>query len=115
MISLTPLHRAILDALDTREHGAGDTELCEQLSRAAHDDEFLHAVVELIDENLIDARFRDDLKDCAVSEDPIIYSLSETGADALWALLRAEAGATLPRPVHFTNRAAMREYSRRAA
>lgn len=115
MITITALHRAILDALDKAEHGAGDTEICEALGRPVGDDAVLHALVELMTDELVDARFADDLRDCAITADPIIYALSDTGAEALWALMRADAAATLPRPVHFTNRAAMREYLRSAA
>lgn len=114
MLTLTPLHRAILNALDTCEHGAGDTELCAQFQPPINHEALLQAISDLCGEELIDARFRDDLQDCAASEDPIIYSLSETGATALWAMMRFEYVA-LPRHIHFADRAAMREYLRSAA
>lgn len=128
MLTLTSLHRAILNVLDTCEHGAGETEISKYVwcSHNGFTDQeaLLQAIVELCNDDLITARLRDDQADCGVSADPIIYSLSETGADALWALLRADAIApaindlhplAVWRPVRFENRREMRSYLRSAA
>ena len=137
MDQITPLGRAILEVLDTKEHGTGDTEILGELlfgdTSIKVTDKFdresvVQMLVYLLDAELISARFREQPRDMACTADPIIYSITEAGCEALWALMRADTTRVvqrwaeephkehlLPHPVHFESRAAMREYLRGAA
>ena len=130
MNAITPLARAVLDALDTSERGAGDSELfVDTWSRredACDHDALLHTLAQMIDHGLIEARLADWPSDASVSADPIIYEITEAGCETRWALQKAETlqrepvrnfddeGWRQPRPVCFESREAFIDFCRGA-
>ena len=111
MDRITSLGRAILEALDTCEHGTGDTDVVVELYGPLRErtdiTDVRREIIKLLDAELISARFRENPRDMACTADPIIYSITDAGCAALWALQKAEQATT---PVRFESRAAMREY-----
>lgn len=119
MTTITPLIRAVLDALDTCERGAGDTEIGKAVwNRCGYfysHDELLEALLQMIDLGLIEARFADWPLDAGVSADPIIYEITEAGCDVRWALLKAERAPLYARPVSFNSREAFVNFCQQRA
>ena len=132
MDRITPLGRAILEVLDTHEHGVVDTEIgcsvSNQCGKIYSQDELRAKIIDLQFAELISVRFPEAPLDRGFSVDTMIYSITEAGCEALWALMRADTVCAvkrwaeephkehlLPHPVHFESRAAMREYLRGAA
>ncbi len=95
MNSITRLMRAVLDVLDTAEHGASPQEIDGVTYRgigflAPYDyADLLQALIDLLEDDLI-----------SVTADPIIYEITNAGCDALWALQKAEQ---LPAPESVRN------------
>ena len=110
MNAITPLARAVLDALDTCERGAGDTEIYADLEFVGDcdlwydHDELLQTLVQMIDAGLIVARIADWPLDMGVTADPILYEITDAGCAARWALLKAERAHAFARPVYFPTR-----------
>jgi hypothetical protein len=108
MSTITPLMRAILDLLDTANGDVGFNDVLIAMPTYRLPD-VRDALTQLSREGLVN------IKEWR-------YLISDAGCNALWALLKAEAGAyaeawaiglpgfTLPHPVHFQSREALRAY-----
>lgn len=133
MLTITKLHRAVLEALDVMERGGGDTEVLGELlfsdtcllpheiaAASVTRETVCTALYELLLDGLVEARLKEWPLDANVSIDPIIYSITDAGCEALWALMRAEAmhvpaADSYARPVVFETRTAMVDYCGRPA
>lgn len=98
MNTITPLMRAILDALDTMNDGAQFVEILRTQSttpwREVFDD-----VTRLLALGLVEAN------DSA-------YTLTDAGCDALWALQKAEQMPVYVHPVAFMTRSSLVDFLR---
>lgn len=129
MNTITPLMRAILEALDVADDGLTDNEVRAKIDASVSNDDLALALYELFyDLELTKQLF-------LIAEDEFeaetLHEITGAGCDALWALQKAEAqarsrlrdydasipmrdGDVLPRvgapAVHFESRAAMRAY-----
>lgn len=116
MDTITPLMREVLDSLDTCERGAGDTEIGAAVYRRCgsfyNHEELLSTLVDMLDADLIAARLNEWPQDASISADPIIYDLTDSGCDALWALQKAERAPVYVHPVAFAGHQALVEFMR---
>jgi hypothetical protein len=118
MNAVTPLARAVLDALDTCERGAGDTEIMGELlfgdveTHWVDRDELTETLLAMIDCGLILSRFAEWPVDHAITADPILYEITEAGCAARWALLKAERPLEYAHPVAFNSRSALTDFLR---
>lgn len=89
METITPLMRAIMDALDTADDGLTDGEIRAAIDRLFSDDDLATALYDLF--YVLDLTAQHIIVDDLTDEASTLHPLTDAGCDALWALQKADA------------------------